>query len=281
MGTLYKNIGQLAGILEDQQGPLHGAKMKDLNVIEDAWILVEDGKISDYGGRDSIPSNGGFESIDLEGRMVLPSFCDSHTHLVFASTREGEFEDRINGLSYEEMANRGGGILNSVEKLRSMDEDSLFEAAKKRLANVIQSGTGAIEIKSGYGLDLDSELKMLRVIRRLKDLNWIPIKSTFLAAHAIPTEFKGNANGYLDLVVNEMLPAVASEKLADYIDIFCEDGYFSVEDTHRILEAGLNFGLRGGIVANYLHEEYMHCCERSILSSQKLLMKLENDRIVF
>ena len=184
------------------------------------------------------------EIIDAEGGMVFPTYCDSHTHLVFAASREGEFVDRINGLSYEEIATRGGGILYSAEKLQNATEDELYEGALERLNNLIKLGTGAIEIKSGYGLTLEAELKMLRVIKRLKENTEVSIKSTFLGAHALPKEYKNNKDGYMDLVINEMLPKVASEELADYVDIFCEKGYFTVEDTIRLLEAAKTYGLQ-------------------------------------
>jgi imidazolonepropionase len=220
--------------------------MKDLPQLEDAWLACDNGLIADFGPMSEFPGITdwkGLNVIDCAGKIVMPAFADSHTHIVYAGNREQEFVDRINGLSYEEVAKRGGGILNSVEKLRKATEDELFEQAKGRLKEIIGQGTGAVEIKSGYGLDLDSELKMLRVIRRLKELNWIPIKATFLGAHAIPVEFKGNTSGYLDLIINTMLPAIEKENLADFIDIFCEKGYFDEHETKRVLEAGKKHSL--------------------------------------
>jgi imidazolonepropionase len=192
------------------------------------------------------------EEIDATGRFVLPGFCDSHTHIVFAGSREAEFVDKINGLSYEEIARRGGGILNSAEKLRKMNEDELFEAARKRIVEVISHGTTSLEIKSGYGLSFDSELKILRVIRRLKEFFPIPIKATFLGAHAIPLEYRNDRSAYIDLIINEMLPAIADQKLADFVDVFCDEGFFTVDETTKILEAAAAFGLKPKIHANEL-----------------------------
>jgi imidazolonepropionase len=183
------------------------------------------------------------EVIDATGKIVMPCYADSHTHIVYAGNREAEFVDRINGLSYEEIAKRGGGILNSAKKLRETDEEELFQQSLKRFFEIISQGTGAVEIKSGYGLNLESELKMLRVIKRLKNMNLIPVKATFLGAHALPAEFKDNKKGYIDLIINEMLPAISKEKLADYIDVFCEKGYFTALETKQILEAGSKHGL--------------------------------------
>lgn len=224
--------------------------MENLPVTNNAWILTKDGKIEDFGTMDTCPENVNGPEMDANGGSVIPSWCDSHTHLVFAESREGEFEDRIKGLSYEEIAQRGGGILNSAEKLRKMDEEQLFEFSWKRLMDVIQLGTGAIEIKSGYGLDMDSELKMLRTIKRLKDKSPVPVKSTFLAAHAVPSEFAENKAGYVDHIINEMLPEVANQGLADYMDVFCEKGYFDLADTEQLLVAGNQYGLKPKIHVN-------------------------------
>lgn len=243
---LLKNIKTLVSVYETPPAKVCGADMKKLPCIENAWLAAEDGLIVDYGSMDDFPGITDWkdlEVIDCAGKIVMPGFVDSHTHIVYAGNREQEFVDRINGLSYEEIANRGGGILNSAKKLRETSEDDLFEQSKERLKEIIAQGTVAVEIKSGYGLNTDSELKMLRVIKRLKDLNWIPVKATFLGAHAIPAEFKGNKQGYIDLILNEMLPAIHKEKLADYIDIFCEKGYFDSEETKLILEAGKKYGL--------------------------------------
>lgn len=249
MGTVLHNIQSVFGLAEEQLEVKKGKELDHIEQLDNAWILIEGDRIADYGSMSAgLPE--GHENIDCSGRMVLPTYCDSHTHLVFAAPRDGEFEDRIKGLSYEEIAKRGGGILNSAEKLRSMSEEELFNAAKDRLANMIRLGTGAIEIKSGYGLSMESELKMLRVIRRLKELDWIPIKATFLGAHAIPAEFKNRKDDYINYVCEDILPEVAKEGLADYIDIFCESGYFDVEDTDRVLKKGADYGLKGKIHVN-------------------------------
>ena len=247
MKTVIKNISELIQTESTPRKWVAGEEMKQLNTIKDAFIEIEDGLISSFGSMEDwngISDWNNTEIIDAEGGMVFPSYCDSHTHLVFAASREGEFVDRINGLSYEEIANRGGGILNSAEKLQNATEDELYESSLKRLNNLIQMGTGAIEIKSGYGLNLDAEIKMLRVIKRLKENTEVTIKATFLGAHALPKEYKDNKEGYMDLVINEMLPKIAEEKLADYVDIFCEKGYFTVEDTSRLLEAANKLGIQ-------------------------------------
>ena len=247
MKTVIKNISELIQTESTPRKWVAGEEMKQLNTIKDAFIEIEDGLISSFGSMEDwngISDWNNTEIIDAEGGMVFPSYCDSHTHLVFAASREGEFVDRINGLSYEEIANRGGGILNSAEKLQNATEDELYESSLKRLNNLIQMGTGAIEIKSGYGLNLDAEIKMLRVIKRLKENTEVTIKATFLGAHTLPKEYKDNKEGYMDLVINEMLPKIAEEKLADYVDIFCEKGYFTVEDTCRLLEAANKLGIQ-------------------------------------
>ena len=223
-----------------------GKEMASINTIKDAFVEIEEGLITSFGSMEDwagIEDWNNTEIIDAEGGMVFPTYCDSHTHLVFAASREGEFVDRINGLSYAEIAQRGGGILNSAEKLQNATEDELYEDALIRLNELVKMGTGAIEIKSGYGLTFDAELKMLRVIKRLKDNTDVTIKATFLGAHALPKEYKDNKEGYMDLVINEMLPKVAEEKLADYVDIFCEKGYFTVDDTQRLLKAANELGI--------------------------------------
>ncbi|WP_118952206.1 imidazolonepropionase [Taibaiella helva] len=231
-----------------------GKDMASLPSVEQAWLLIENGLIHSFGSMDQIPDDlRADEVINGEGRIVLPAWCDSHTHLVFAAPRDREFVDRIKGLSYEEIARRGGGILNSAKKLNETDEAILYEQSLQRLEAVIAQGTGAIEIKSGYGLCLEGELKMLRVIRRLKEQAAIPIKASFLAAHAFPPEFREDHEGYLRLIIDEMLPRVAAEGLADYMDVFCEKGFFSVEETARLLEAGWKYGLKPKIHANQLH----------------------------
>ena len=247
MKIVIKNISELIQTEETPRKWVAGKDMKNINTIKDAFVEIEKGIITSFGSMDSwtgIEDWNNTEIIDAEGGMVFPTYCDSHTHLVFAASREGEFVDRINGLSYAEIAQRGGGILNSAEKLQNATEEKLFKDALVRLKELVQMGTGAIEIKSGYGLTLDAELKMLRVIKRLKENTDVTIKATFLGAHALPKEYKNNKNGYMDLVINEMLPKVAEEKLADYVDIFCEDGYFTVADTERLLKAANEFGIK-------------------------------------
>lgn len=240
---------------EKAPAKLSGKAMAQLPCIENAWLACEEGKIAEYGSMEDFPGISDWKDLqvlDATGKLVLPGFVDSHTHLVYAGNRETEFVDRINGLSYEEIAARGGGILNSAQNLRTCSEDELFEQSKQRLREIITQGTVAVEIKSGYGLSTESELKMLRVIRRLRDLNWIPVKATFLGAHAIPAEFKGNKQGYLNLIIDEMLPQIAKEGLADYIDAFCETNYFSAEDTRKIFEAGKKYGLTPRLHAEQL-----------------------------
>lgn len=227
--------------------------MKTLPILENAFLALEDGVIVAYGSMDDwggITDWRELEVIDAEGKYVLPAFCDSHTHTVFAKSREEEFVDRINGLSYEEIALKGGGILNSARKLAEMSEDELFEQAMKRIELLRSYGTGAIEVKSGYGLSVEAELKMLRVVKRLKEESGIAIKATFLGAHAFPIEYKENHRGYIDLIINEMIPKIAEEGLADYIDAFCERNYFSVEEMAEILEAGAKIGLRPKVHVN-------------------------------
>ena len=247
MKTVIKNISELIQTENTPRKWVAGKDMSKISTIKDAFVEYENGIITSFGSMsdwNGIEDWNNTEIIDAEGGMVFPSYCDSHTHLVFAASREGEFVDRINGLSYEEIANRGGGILNSAEKLQNATEDELYESAFSRLNNLIQMGTGAIEIKSGYGLTLDAELKMLRVIKRLKNNTEVSIKATFLGAHALPKEYKDNKEGYMNLLIDEMLPQVAEEKLADYVDIFCEKGYFTVEDTIRLLEAASKLGIQ-------------------------------------
>lgn len=229
-----------------------------LGILENAYLLVEEDKIAGFGkmedlDREAVYAGGDIvKEIDATGRLVMPSYCDSHTHLVYAGSREIEYIDKIRGLSYEEIAKRGGGILNSCERIRKASEEELFDAAYDRIQEIAGFGTGAVEIKSGYGLDTESELKMLRVIRRLKAETPLLIKSTFLGAHAVPLEYKGRQTEYVDLIINEMIPMVAAEELADYIDVFCDKGFFTVEDTDRMLNAGMKYGLRAKIHANEL-----------------------------
>ena len=247
MKIVIKNIAELVQTESTPKKWVAGADMKNISTIKDAFVEIENGIITGFGSMDNwsgIENWSNTEIIDAEGGMIFPTFCDSHTHLVFAASREEEFVDRIKGLSYQEIAKKGGGILNSAEKLQNTTEDELFESALARLNEVIKMGTGAIEIKSGYGLTLESELKILRVIKRLKEASDVTIKATFLGAHALPKEFKDNKDGYMDLVIDEMLPKIAKENLADYVDIFCEKGYFTVEDTKRLLEAANKFGIK-------------------------------------
>lgn len=242
-----------------------GSQMKELPKLQDAWLLLEDDVIHSFGQMSEIPDLKDLKTLDCSGKIVLPSWCDSHTHLVYAGNREQEFVDRINGLSYQEIAASGGGIINSAKKLQATSQEELFVQSEKRLQEVIQQGTGAIEIKSGYGLTTESEMKMLRVARELGAKYNIAVKTTFLGAHAIPPEFKNNKEGYLDLVCGEMMEHIASENLADYVDVFCEQGYFSVADTNKILQAGKKFGFRakthvnqftamGGVAASVKHQ---------------------------
>jgi len=247
MKTVIKNISELIQTETIARKWVAGKDMSHISTIKDAFIEFEEGVITSFGSMenwDGIEDWNNTDIIDAGGGMVFPTYCDSHTHLVFAASREGEFVDRINGLSYAAIAERGGGILNSADKLQNVSEDELFEDAFARLNELVQMGTGAIEIKSGYGLNLDAEIKMLRVIKRLKAASDVTIKSTFLGAHALPKKYKDNKEGYMDLVINEMLPIVAKEGLVDYVDIFCEDGYFSVEDTKNLLIAANKLGLK-------------------------------------
>lgn len=217
--------------------------MAELPTLKNAWLYINHGIIEDYGIMAKMGPHQGFKTIDCSGKTVLPAWCDSHSHIVYAGNREQEFVDRINGLSYQEIAEKGGGIVNSAKKLQETSEEDLYHQSAARLEEVMKLGTGAIEIKSGYGLTTDAELKMLRVAKKLAEEYPITIKTTFLGAHAIPTEYKGNKDGYLDLLCNEMLPKVAEESLAEYIDIFCEEGYFSVADMDRVLSEGKKYNL--------------------------------------
>lgn len=249
MNILFKNIKELIQVRETSTNFLSGKEMSILPTIKNAFLLVKNGIISDYGIMENCPEID-IKTIDAKGKMILPSWCDSHTHLVYAGNREDEFVNRINGLSYTEIAENGGGILNSAKKLQQTSEEDLYNQSKIRLEEIIQLGTGAVEIKSGYGLTKDAELKMLRVIKKLKENYSIEIKATFLGAHAVPSEFKDNKNGYLQMLVDDVLPTIEKENLADFIDIFCETGYFSVEDTQQILKAGKKIGLIGKIHVN-------------------------------
>lgn len=232
---------------------LRGKELAELPCIENAYLIIEDGIIAEYGQMSMLKQGDSENAMDVSGQVVLPAWCDSHTHLVFAASREEEFVDKIKGLSYAEIAAKGGGILNSARKLNETSESELLRMAMTRLNEVIQSGTGAIEIKSGYGLSVDGELKMLRVIKKLKEISPIPVKATFLGAHTYPPEYKENHQGYIDLIIKEMLPVIAEERLAEYIDVFCETGFFSPEETENICKAGMGYGLRPKIHANQLN----------------------------
>jgi imidazolonepropionase len=243
MNVLLTNIKELLQVRDFPVTRLRGNEMKNLPSLKNAWLLIENDTILNYGTMVAAPT-GSFDTIiDCTGKIVLPSWCDSHTHIVYAGNREQEFVDRINGLSYQQIAEKGGGILNSAGKLQQTSEDELFRQSARRLEEVMKMGTGAIEIKSGYGLTKEAELKMLRVAKKLNEAYPVTIKTTFLGAHAVPEEYKNNKAGYIKLICEEMLPAVAEEQLADYVDVFCEEGYFSVEDTDTILTAAKKFGL--------------------------------------
>ncbi|MFV8355637.1 imidazolonepropionase [Flavobacterium sp. XS1P32] len=250
MITLIVNIKELLQVRETAIDKVCGTEMAILPTIKNAFLVINDNLIADFGSMDHLPKINADKTIDATGKIVLPSWCDSHTHIVYAGNREQEFVDRINGMTYEEIANRGGGILNSAKKLNETAEEEIYNQSKIRLEEMMRLGTGAVEIKSGYGLTVDGELKMLRVIQQLSQNFPITIKTTFLGAHAFPLEFKENHKGYIDLIINEMLPEIAKNKLADFIDVFCETGYFSVEETEQIMEAGIQFGLKPKIHVN-------------------------------
>lgn len=249
--TLITNIKSLVQVEDTAREAVCGKDMAEVKTIENAYLLIEDDKIADFGTMDTLSENADL-TIDAKQRFVLPSFCDSHTHLVYAGSREIEYIDKIRGLSYEEIAKRGGGILNSAKRLQEASEDELFEDAMQRLEEIISYGTGAVEIKSGYGLTTEAELKMLRVIRRLKEASPLTIKANFLGAHGVPLEYRGRQGDFVNLVIDEMIPQVAKENLAEFIDVFCDTGFFTVEETARMLEAGTKHGLVPKIHANEL-----------------------------
>ena len=253
MQTIFTHIQSLFGIQNNFLPAIKGHDLNTVEHLEQAWMLIEDDRIIDFGSMEHFPSGNYDQEINVSGKLVFPTWCDSHTHLVFPKTREEEFVDRINGLTYEQIAANGGGILNSAKHLTSISSAQLFEDACQRLEELIRLGTGAIEIKSGYGLSLDAELKILRVIKQLKEKYALPIKATFLGAHAYPLAYKDNKEGYIQLIIKEMLPAVAAEGLADYMDVFCEQGFFSVADTDRLLNAAAKYNLKPKIHANQLH----------------------------
>jgi imidazolonepropionase len=250
MTTLITNIKELLQVRETSISKVSGAEMAILPTIKNAFLILKDNLIEDFGSMENLPEIKADKTIDATGRIVLPSWCDSHTHIVYAGNREQEFVDRINGFTYEEIANRGGGILNSAKKLNETSEEEIYQQSKLRLEEVMQLGTGAVEIKSGYGLTVEGELKMLRVIKKLAENHPITIKATFLGAHAFPLHYKENKQGYIDEIITRMLPEIAKNKLADFIDVFCETGYFSVEETEKIMEAGIQFGLKPKIHVN-------------------------------
>lgn len=253
MSILIKNIKGIVQAGEDMPLSVAGQAMSRLNIIENGWIFTEGEKIAGYGKMEELPSDIiADEVIDAAGRFVLPSFCDSHTHLVYAGSREMEYMDKIRGLSYEEIARRGGGILNSAKLLRDTPEDELYRQSMQRVNEIISFGTGAVEIKSGYGLDVESELKMLRVIKRIAETSPIEVRATFLGAHAIPAEYINDRNEYIELIINEMILRIAAEDLADYIDVFCDKGFFTVEETEKIVMAGIKYGMRPKLHANEL-----------------------------
>ncbi len=258
MKTLIRNIGQIAGIAEAGVMRKEGVSMSETGTLENAWLLIEDDKIACFGPMSDCPDlsqesgQDSFDVIDADGGFVLPAFCDSHSHIVFAGTREQEFLDKIKGLSYAEIAAHGGGILNSADLLHNTSEDELYRQAMERVNEMIAKGTGAIEIKSGYGLTTQDELKILRVIKRIRENSPAIIKSTFLGAHAVGRAFAGRQSEYVDHVCNEMIPAVAAENLADFVDVFCEEGFFTTEETDRILTAGEQYGMRVKLHANQL-----------------------------
>ncbi|GAA4055718.1 imidazolonepropionase [Flavobacterium chungnamense] len=279
MTTLINNIKELLQIRDASIRKVSGSEMAILPSIKNAYLLIENDLIADFGLMENCPKINADETIDATGKVVLPAWCDSHTHIVYAGNRIQEFVDRINGLSYEEIANRGGGILNSAKKLNETSEEELYNQSKARLEEVMKQGTGAVEIKSGYGLTVDGEIKMLRVIKKLAQNYPIAIKATFLGAHAFPVEYKENHSGYIDLIVNEMLPKIAQENLADYIDAFCETGYFSVEETEKIMEAGKQYGLRSKIHVNQFNaiNGIAACVKHNALSVDHLEVVTDED----
>lgn len=252
MNLLIKNIGTIAGIDESGRTRVGGKAMDEIAMLENAWLLTDGTRIKDYGTMDNMPDADGYEVIDARGGWLFPSFCDSHTHIVYAGSREQEFLDKINGLSYEEIAKRGGGILNSADRLHDTPEEELYRQAMERIDEIVAMGTGLVEIKSGYGLTIEDELKILRVIRRIRETAPLEVRATFLGAHAVGRAYRGRQSEYVEHVCNDMIPAVAKEGLADYVDVFCDRGFFTPEETARIIETGARYGLRAKIHANEL-----------------------------
>lgn len=252
MSLLVKNIGTLVGIDESHREWVEGKAMSEIGTIKNGWLLTDGCRIADYGTMDSMPSIEGCEVLDAEGGWLLPSFCDSHTHLVWAGSRDQEFLDKLNGLSYEEIAKRGGGILNSADRLHDTSEDELYRQAMERVEEIIANGTGLVEIKSGYGLTLEDELKMLRVIRRISETSPIAVRATFLGAHAVGRAYAGRQQEYVNYVCRDMLPAVAQQGIAQFVDVFCDRGFFTVEQTAQIMKEAAKYGIRAKIHANEL-----------------------------
>ena len=252
MSLIVKNIGQIVGIDENRRTRVAGKEMESIGMLGNAWILTDGDRIRDYGTMDTFAPLDRCEVIDADGGWLFPSFCDSHTHIVYAGSREQEFLDKINGLSYEEIAKRGGGILNSADRLHDASEDELYRQAMERIDEIVSMGTGLVEIKSGYGLTLEDELKILRVIRRIKENAPLEVRATFLGAHAVGRAYRGRQSEYVDHVCNEMIPAVAKENLADFVDVFCDKGFFTVDETEKIIRTGAEHGLRAKIHANEL-----------------------------
>lgn len=252
MRLLVVNIGTIVGIDTHNRHSVAGADMDSMERVENGWLLAEDGVISGFGTMDCCPDVEDAERIDAAGGMLFPSYCDSHTHIVYAGSREQEFLDKIHGLSYEQIAARGGGILNSAERLHNTSEDELYRQAMERIEEIMLMGTGAVEIKSGYGLTTEDELKMLRVIARIKSSTPLAVKATFLGAHAVPKQYKGRQDEYVDLICREMIPSVAMQSIAEFVDVFCDRGFFTLEQTRRIVECGAKYGLKAKIHANEL-----------------------------
>ncbi|MBE6295371.1 MAG: imidazolonepropionase [Bacteroidales bacterium] len=252
MNLLIKNIGTIVGIDESGRTRVSGKAMDEIAMLENAWLLTDGARIKDYGTMDTMPDADSYEVIDAQDGWLFPSFCDSHTHIVYAGSREQEFLDKINGLSYEEIAKRGGGILNSADRLHDTPEEELYRQAMERIDEIVAMGTGLVEIKSGYGLTLEDELKILRVIRRIRETAPLEVRATFLGAHAVGRAYRGRQSEYVEHVCNDMIPAVAAEGLADYVDVFCDRGFFTPEETAKIIETGARYGLRAKIHANEL-----------------------------
>ncbi|MFD0992146.1 imidazolonepropionase [Tenacibaculum geojense] len=272
MTTLFINIKELIQVRDISVKKVAGDAMNTLPTIKNAFLLIKDDLIEDFGSMDNVPTSAD-SIVDVRNKMIFPSWCDSHTHIVFAGNREQEFVDRIKGLTYEEIANKGGGILNSVKKLQITSEEDLYLQSAKRLEEVIKLGTGAIEIKSGYGLTVEAELKMLRVIKKLQQNYQLPIKATFLGAHAFPSEYKNNKEAYINIIINEMLPKIAAENLAEFIDVFCETGYFSVADTDKILTAAKKYNLTPKVHVNQFNS--IGGVEKSVLHNALSVDHLE------